>query len=101
MRLGKFVGVFAALAMATWAQAPAGPQQNPPPSPPSPAPASPAPPRAPAAAQQPPGASVPIKTSTRLIAVDVVVTDSHGNVIRGLKADDFQVFEEHGAHQKI
>jgi VWFA-related protein len=101
MRLGKLVSVFAALAIATGAQAPAGPQQNPPSAAPSPAPASPTPPRAPAAAQQGPVSSAPIKTNTRLIAVDVVVTDSHGNVIRGLKADDFQVSEEHGAEQKI
>ena len=42
-----------------------------------------------------------LKTNTRLITVDVVATDSHGNVMRGLKPEDFQVSEEHAGQQKI
>jgi len=54
-----------------------------------------------APAQQPPTASNTLKTQTRLIAVDVVVTDSHGAPVRGLKKDDFQIFEEHNREQQI
>ncbi len=53
----------------------------------------------PGTAQSP--APSPVKSLTRLITVDVVATDSHGNAIRDLKQDDFQVFDEHGGQQKI
>jgi VWFA-related protein len=97
MRLAKLSALFAALAIAAAAQAPPGPQQNPPPPAEQPAAtASPTP-----AAPQAPAAAVPIRTNTRLIAIDVIVTDSHGNPLRGLKSEDFQVFEEHAAQQKI
>jgi len=96
MRLKRLVGSIAILAVTASAQAPAGPQQNPP---------------APAAAQKPsqqssttgqqPASAVPLKTNTRLIAVDVVATDSKGNPVRGLKADDFEVSEEHSGRQTI
>jgi VWFA-related protein len=46
-------------------------------------------------------ASNTIKTQTRLITVDVVVTDSHGNPVPGLKQEDFQIFEEHAGQQQI
>lgn len=65
------------------AQAPPGPQKNPP------------------AAQQAPASPSTIQTRTRLITVDVVVTDSHGRPVRGLTQDDFQVSEEHAGQQKI
>jgi len=42
-----------------------------------------------------------VSVKTRLITVDVVASDSHGNPVRGLKASDFQIFEEHGGEQKI
>ena len=93
MRLGRIASLFGILVLSTGAQAPPGPQQNPPPAQ-QPAAAPPIP-------QAPPAAATPLKTSTRLIAVDVVVTDSHGNAIRGLKAQDFQISEEHGVQQKI
>jgi VWFA-related protein len=64
------------------AQAPSTPQKNPP------------------AAQLPSAASA-VKVNTRLITVDVVATDSHGNPVRDLKQDDFQVFDGHGGQQKI
>jgi hypothetical protein len=41
-----------------------------------------------------------VKVETRLITVDVVATDSHGNLIRDLAATDFQVFDEHSASKK-
>lgn len=50
---------------------------------------------------QPPQSAAALKSRTRLITVDVVVTDSHGKPIRGLKQDDFQVSEEHSGPQKI
>src|SRR3974377_355231 len=42
-----------------------------------------------------------IRTQTRLIAIDVVVTDSHGAPVRDLKKEDFQIFEEHNREQQI
>jgi len=50
---------------------------------------------------QPPQSSQTIKAQTRLIAVDVVVTDSHGAPVRGLKKEDFQIFEERNREQQI
>jgi VWFA-related protein len=93
MRIAKILAALAILASAAVAQAPPGPQQNPPPVPPQ---------NSSAAQQAPaPAAGIPIKTNTRLITVDVVATDSHGNVMRDLKAEDFQINEEHAGPQKI
>ncbi len=44
--------------------------------------------------------SVTIRASTRLVVVDVVVTDKKGEPITGLKAEDFTV-DENGKKQKI
>jgi VWFA-related protein len=41
-----------------------------------------------------------IRVNTRLVLVDVVVTDKQGHTVSGLKADDFAV-EENGKKQKI
>jgi VWFA-related protein len=94
MRIVKVLAALATLALAAAAQAPPGPQQNPPVAPQQ---------NAPAAQQQMPvpASASAIKTNTRLIAVDVIATDSHGNLVRGLKADDFQITEEHAGAQKI
>jgi VWFA-related protein len=54
-----------------------------------------------APAQKAPASPSTIKTQTRLITVDVIATDSHGNPVRGLKQDDFQVMEERIGAQKI
>jgi VWFA-related protein len=43
---------------------------------------------------------ITIRTSTRLVVVDVVVTDKKGQPITGLKPEDFTV-EENGKKQKI
>lgn len=53
-------------------------------------------------AQQPTAVvpSITIRTSTRLVVVDVVVTDKKGQPITGLKPDDFTV-EENGKKQKV
>jgi VWFA-related protein len=57
-----------------------------------------APPQSSAATTAPPST---VKVQTRLITVDVVATDSHGNLVRDLTAADFQVFDEHSGEQKI
>jgi VWFA-related protein len=44
--------------------------------------------------------SITIRTSTRLVVIDVVVRDKKGQPIAGLKPDDFAV-EENGKKQKI
>lgn len=44
--------------------------------------------------------SITIRTTTRLVTVDVVVTDKKGQPITGLKPEDFTV-EENGKKQKI
>ena len=44
--------------------------------------------------------TITIRTNSRLVVVDVVVTDKKGQPISGLKADDF-VLEEGGKKQKI
>ena len=44
--------------------------------------------------------SITIRTSTRLVVVDVVVRDKKGQPITGLKAEDFTV-EENGKKEKI
>ncbi|HUA02008.1 MAG TPA: VWA domain-containing protein [Candidatus Aquilonibacter sp.] len=49
----------------------------------------------------PQAAGPPVKVQTKLITVDVVVNDSHGNPVRGLKQENFQIFEEHNQEQKI
>jgi VWFA-related protein len=52
---------------------------------------------------QPPATDVPtitLRANTRLVTVDVVVTDKKGQPIPGLKADDFML-EENGKKQKI
>ncbi len=64
--------------------------------------ANPAPPQKPGPSQQlPPAASGALKTRTRLITVDVVVTDSHGNAVRGLTAEDFRIFDKGHGPQTI
>ncbi len=42
----------------------------------------------------------PIRITTRLVTVDVVVTDKSGNPVRGLKKDDFRLLED-GKPQSI
>ncbi|MFZ0480644.1 MAG: VWA domain-containing protein [Terriglobales bacterium] len=52
---------------------------------------------------QAPSSEVPpitIRTSTRLVVLDVVVTDKKGQPVTGLKADDF-VVEESGKKQRV
>ena len=48
--------------------------------------------------QAPPPGSV-LQVQTRLVTVDVVATDAHGNVVRDLKPEEFEVSD--GGRQKI
>ena len=55
-------------------------------------------------AVSPPGTSpqepsAVLKVTTRLVTVDVVARDRHGNPVRDLKQDDFQIFEQAGSHK--
>jgi VWFA-related protein len=47
-------------------------------------------------AQEPPSV---LKVTTRLVTVDVVARDRHGNPVRDLTAKDFQVVEQAGSHK--
>ena len=44
--------------------------------------------------------SITIRATTRLVVVDVVVTDKNGQPVTGLKAEDF-ILEENGKKQKV
>jgi len=53
---------------------------------------------------QPPASSQSdyvLKVTTRLVTLDLMATDSHGNPVRDLKPEDLQIFEERKAQQKI
>src|ERR1700681_303987 len=61
-------------------------------------------PAAPQAGAQQPGSAQSgyvLKVTTRLVTLDLIATDSHGNPVRDLKPEDLQIFEEHKAQQKI
>ena len=46
--------------------------------------------------QEPPAV---LKVTTRLVTVDVVARDRHGNAVRDLTADDFQITEQASGHK--
>lgn len=52
------------------------------------------PPQTAAPKQEPPAV---LKVTTRLVTVDVVARDRHGNAVRDLKADEFQITEQSGS----
>ncbi len=56
---------------------------------------SPSPQASPQAASNPPAGATVLQTGTQLVVVDVVVQDSAGHPVRGLKAQDFQLTEGH------
>jgi VWFA-related protein len=73
------------------AQAPAGPQ----PSSPAPANPAPAPPAQQAPAQQQPKESgVTISVDVPVVTLDVIATTQHGDLIPGLKKENFRVLED-------
>jgi VWFA-related protein len=78
----------------TLAQAPAGPQGNPPPQPPpSQAPSAPTNP-APAQQKPPQESGVTIAVEVPVVTIDVIATTQHGDLIPGLKKENFRVLED-------
>src|SRR5215831_987646 len=73
-----------------WAQAPAGPQPT------SSAPQDPAQAEKPAAPQQekPKDAGVTIAVDVPVVTLDVVATTQNGDIIPGLKKENFRVLED-------
>lgn len=49
--------------------------------------------------QSTPDSGIRLHATSRLVVVDVVVTDSHGNAIHGLKREDFKVKEDSAAQE--
>jgi len=80
------------LPLLSQAQAPAGPQGTPPAQPPSAAPSAPA---NPAPAQQKPQESgVTISVEVPVVTIDVIATTQHGDLLTGLKKENFRVYED-------
>lgn len=80
------------LSVIVHAQAPAGPQGSPPPQPPAQQPQTPAaqtPPQ-----QKPPESGVTISVEVPVVTLDVIATTQHGDLIPGLKKENFRVFED-------
>src|SRR5258708_18554897 len=80
-----------------FAQAPTGPQGG---SPPPPQQQNPPPPTAPATAQPPPQAGVTIAVDVPIVTLDVVATTQHGDIIPGLKKENFRILDD-GVPQTI
>jgi VWFA-related protein len=81
-----------------YAQAPTGPQGGAPP--PSQQQQNPAPPKAPAAAQPAPQAGVTIAVEVPIVTLEVVATTQHGDILTGLKKENFRVTDD-GVPQTI
>src|SRR6267143_6364593 len=78
------------------AQAPTGPQSGS-----SPRQQNPTPPQAaPGTAQQPPQAGVTIAVDVPIVTLDVVATTQHGDIIPGLKKENFRILDD-GVPQTI
>ena len=85
MRITRFFAIFLFCSAVTYGQtAPATPSQQ-----------------TPTSKQLPPSSSVPLRSNTRLVTIDVIVKDSHGATVRDLKKEDFQIMEEHNREQQI
>src|SRR5205823_3166231 len=78
-----------------FAQAPTGPQGGSPQQQ-----QNPAPPTAPTTAQQPPQAGVTIAVDVPIVTLDVVATTQHGDIIPGLKKENFRILDD-GVPQTI
>lgn len=81
-----------------FAQAPTGPQGGAPPPPQQQQ--KPEQSQAPTPAQQPPQAGVTIAVDVPIVTLDVVATTQHGDIIPGLKKENFRVFDD-GVAQTI
>src|SRR5467141_254442 len=80
------------------AQAPTAPQGGAPP--PQQQQRNPAPQKAPGAVQQPPQAGVTIAVDVPIVTLDVVATTQHGDILTGLKKENFRVLDD-GVAQTI
>jgi VWFA-related protein len=89
-RLGILAGMAAAGSAAIWAQAPAGPQPT------SPGQDNSAPGQKPAAPQQqkPQEGGVSISVEVPVVTLDVVAATQNGDIIPGLKKENFRVLED-------
>lgn len=86
--LAALVLIVACASPAALGQAPAGPQGG---QPPAPTPQAPA--QQPAAQEPPPG-GVSISVEVPVVTLDVVATTQHGDIITGLKKENFRVLED-------
>src|SRR5260370_37275045 len=73
------------------AQAPTGPQGGPPPPQQQ---QNPAPAKPPDAKQEAPQAGVTIAVDVPIVTLDVVATTDHGDIIPGLKKENFRILED-------
>jgi VWFA-related protein len=91
VRLASLAALCLLLALATTAQAPPGPQpgSNPPANPPAPAPQQQAP-----AQQVPKESGVSIAVEVPVVTLDVIATTQHGDLLTGLKKENFRVLED-------
>jgi VWFA-related protein len=81
----------------TLAQAPTGPQGGPPPSQQQ---QKPTPQQTPAPSQQAPQSGVSISVEVPVVTLDVVATTQHGDILSGLKKENFRVLDD-GVPQAI
>lgn len=82
------------LAVTTSAQAPAGPQGTPPAQPPAQNPAPAPAPNAAPPAQKSPDTGTTIAVEVPVVTMDVIAATQHGDLIPGLKKENFRVLED-------
>jgi len=90
LRPALLIGLLMGASAATWGQAPPGPQPTSPPQ------ENPAPAQKPAAPQQekPKDAGVTISVDVPVVTLDVVAATQNGDIIPGLKKENFRVLED-------
>jgi VWFA-related protein len=90
-KFAALVALGSVLSVSTPAQAPAGPQGNPPA---QPTPAPPPPQQAPAQQKPPQEAGATIAVEVPVVTLDVIATTQHGDLLTGLKKENFRVLED-------
>jgi VWFA-related protein len=80
------------LSLGAWAQAPEGPQTGAPPPPPA-APPAPAPRQNPDQ-QKPQESGATIAVQVPVVTVDVIAATQHGDLLKGLKKENFRILED-------
>ena len=58
-------------------------------------------PSAPNAAQSSSEPTIILRATTRMVTIEVVARDRHGNAVTDLTPDDFQIFEQTTGHKKV